>query len=155
MSQQTRAGLQSQGKQVASGYSALKVARPGGQRLVDPLLNEHLQSKKYYGVASDHSTQRRGPLAMTSTKAAHPVYVKNLMSQGLHMPSKGLFSYSKATRKPGTAGAPGSRGYQPRRRLNYRDGVRTNELLSAADEAEQNGRHESEYRRNMKNIQML
>ena len=68
-------------------------------------------AQKYNSIINK---QRKGPMALMSAKSGgggggHPVYVKNLMSHGLHMPSKGLFS-QKALRKPATANAYGNRG---------------------------------------------
>ena len=162
MSQQTRAGPQSQAVFIHGSQSPPKASLDAHRRMPDVLAQDQDHGAQQYGVGSEQASKRHGPAMVTSLKGGHPVYVKNLMSQGLHMPSKGLYSNARGLKKPGTAGAPGARGgyaSQPghRKRANFNE-VASNEVLSVADgalAADQYGRHESEYRRNMKNIQMF
>jgi len=75
--------------------------------------NEQVQ----YGLSSNQTTHRKGGVITSSQPpAGNPIYLKNAITQGTHMPSKGVYNnFSRmnqpdmAQQKPRTAGAQSKR----------------------------------------------
>jgi len=77
-------------KEARSGISP-QSKQNNHQRLADELMlgNEHVR----YGLSSNQTTHRKGGVITSSHPPnVNPIYLKNAITQGAHMPSKGVYS---------------------------------------------------------------
>ena len=111
-----KTGLQSAGNPKRDGSGASPQSKQNNhQRLADELMlgNEQVQ----YGLSSNQTTHRQGGIITSSQPpAGNPIYLKNAITQGTHMPSKGVYNnFSKmnhpdmAQQKPRTANTQSKR----------------------------------------------